>query len=144
MSGIFFKKVDSDDYQFLYELLSQRDPLANISHKKMPTFREHQKFINSKPYKIWYIILKKNKKIGTVYLSKQNEIGISFLKDFQSKGSGTYALKFLIEKHPERRYLANINPKNKKSMKFFTKHNFKLIQHTYEYIPNEEEQNKTV
>ena len=43
----------------------------------------------------------------------------------------------IIEKNPKKRYLANVNPKNKKSVKFFTQNKFKLIQHTYELINSE-------
>ena len=70
--------------KFLYEFLSERQPIENISHKQMPTFREHVKFINSTPYSKWYIINYDDQKIGTIYLSKQNEIGIHLKKDFSS------------------------------------------------------------
>ena len=45
-----------DDAQFLFELLNERAPRANISHKKMPTYTSHVNFIKSKPYKKWYIV----------------------------------------------------------------------------------------
>ena len=35
-------------------------------------------------------------------------------------------------KHPRKRFLININPKNKKLKKIIEKNHFKLIQHTYE------------
>ena len=41
---------------FLYELLAERDPVANISHREMPTFDQHRKFVDSRPYKAWYLI----------------------------------------------------------------------------------------
>ena len=41
----------------------------------MPTYAQHIKFIESKPYSKWYII-NFNQKIGSAYLSKQNEVGI--------------------------------------------------------------------
>jgi hypothetical protein len=34
--------------------------------------------------------------------------------------------------NPKKQYLANVNPKNKKSIKFFKKNNFKILQYTYE------------
>ena len=45
----------------------------------MPSYSEHKKFVNSKPYDKWDIIQVKNKKIGSIYLTPQNEIGI-FIK----------------------------------------------------------------
>lgn len=125
-------KVTKVDQKFLFALLKERDPNANISHRKMPSFKEHVKFVSSKPYAAWYIIKRKNQKVGSIYLSKQNEIGIFLKKNIQKHGIGKMALECLIERHPRSRYLANINPKNKKSRDFFIKNGFKLIQYTYE------------
>lgn len=132
--SIILKNVSKSDFQFLYELLSERDPRANISHKKMPTYKEHLKFIKSKPYSRWYIIYYNNEKTGSIYLSKQNEIGIFIKNEMQGKGIGRNALKLIMEKNGPGRYLANINPKNKKSIQFFKKNGFKLIQYTYEFM----------
>jgi len=131
-SIISLKYVTKSDGQFLYELLLEREPSVNISHKKIPTFQQHLKFINSKPYSRWYIIKKNDQKIGSIYLTKQNEIGIFVKKEFQKEGLGMKSMKLLMMKNPRSRYLANINPKNLKSTKFFKKFGFKLIQHTYE------------
>ena len=48
----------------------------------------------------------------SLYLSKNNEIGIFLKKIHHGKGIGSKALKLLIVKHPRKRYLANINPNN--------------------------------
>jgi len=126
------RPVKKIDYSFLYDLLAERDPRANISHKKMPTFAQHVKFIESKPYSKWYIIEYDGTKVGSAYLSKQDEIGLFIKKNLQRKNLGKQALKLLLKKNPRNRYLANINPKNKKSIKFFQKHGFKLTQYTFE------------
>jgi len=68
------KSVDKIDHEFLYDLLKHRDPNVNISHKKMPSFKEHVKFVKSKPYSKWYIIKQNNEKVGSIYLSKQKKI----------------------------------------------------------------------
>ncbi len=109
-----------------------RNPKDNISHKKMPTYLQHVKFIKSKPYSKWYVILNDKERIGSIYLSKNNEIGVFLNKKIQSKGYGQQALKQIIEKNPRKQYLANINPNNKKSNEFFMRNQFKLIQYTYE------------
>ena len=131
----------SSDAKFLFDLLKERDYRANISHKKMPTFTSHIKFIKSKPYKKWYIIYANqdtantnNKKVGSIYLSKNDEIGIFLLKQFQGKNIGKFALLELIKLNPQKRYLANVSPKNKKSLDFFKNNGFKLIQFTFEKI----------
>ena len=134
--NLCFQTVNETDLRFLFNLLKERDPNANISHRKMPTFEEHKQFVKSKPYSYWYVIELSRKKIGTIYLSKNNEIGIFVKKEYQNKGIASEALKLLISKHPKKRFLANINPKNKFSAKFFKNNNFKLIQHTYELDNN--------
>ena len=142
-------KVDSDsDAKFLFDLLEERDARANISHKKMPSYKSHVQFIKSEPYKKWYIIYVRHylsslkdpteyrydkEKVGSIYLSKKNEIGIFISKKFQGKGIGKYALNDLMAKDTRiKRYLANVNPKNKKSIQFFENNKFKLIQYTFE------------
>ena len=126
------KPVTRSDIRFLYNQLKERDPTINISHKKMPSYTEHSKFVLSKPYSKWYIVFYKNKKIGNVYLTKMNEIGIFILKSIKIKGIGTIILEKLLKMNPRTQYLANVNPGNKKSSAFFKKNGFKLIQYTYE------------
>ena len=124
--------VRKSDATFLYDLLKERESNVNISHKKMPTYAQHIKFIESRPYSKWYVIILNNQKIGSAYLSKQNEIGIFITKNKQRKKLGTAVLDMIIKKNHRKRYLANVNPKNKKSISFFKKNGFELIQHTFE------------
>ena len=89
----FMGPVRDSDARFLFDLLKERDSYVNISHKKMPTYASHVKFIASKPYKKWYIIFSLDglrseskytkTKVGSIYLSKNDEIGIFVLKRFQ-------------------------------------------------------------
>ena len=132
MLSINLKPVIKSDIRFLYNQLKERDPMINISHKKMPTYLEHSKFVLSNPYSKWYIIINKNKKIGNIYLTKTNEIGIFILKSNENKGIGKIVLEKIMKMNSRTRYLANVNPKNKKSLDFFKKNGFKLIQYTYE------------
>lgn len=129
---IKLKEVTGSDFRFLYQLLAEREPITNISHRRMPTYKEHTQFVKSKPYTKWYIIYFKNNKSGSIYLSKQNEIGIFLKKKMQGRGIGSMAMIKLMKKNPRGRFLANVNPKNKKSAEFFKKNGFTLIQHTYE------------
>ena len=129
---INLRSINKSDIRFLYNQLKERDPKINISHKKMPTYVEHSKFVLSKPYSKWYIIFLRNKKIGNVYLTKTNEIGIFILKSTKINGIGRIVLEEIMKMNPRSRYLANVNPKNDKSSNFFKKNGFKLIQYTYE------------
>ncbi len=129
------RNTNQSDFRFLYNLLKERKPNANISHKKMPTYYEHVKFVKSKPYTKWNIIECGKQKVGSIYLSKNNEIGIFLKKQFQSNNVAQESLWLFIKLNPRKRYLANINPKNLISQKFFKKNGFNLIQYTYEFIP---------
>ena len=126
------KTISKSDYRFLYNLLMERDARANISHKKMPTYNQHVSFVSAKPYSKWYVILYDTNKVGSIYLTSQNEIGIFIKKSFQGKQLANIALRKMIQKNQKKRYLANVSPQNKKSIRFFKNNGFKLIQHTFE------------
>ena len=130
--SIKLRSVKKNDCLFLYNLLKERDSKANISHKKMPSFEQHEIFVDSKPYSKWYVIVESEEEVGSIYLTKNNEIGIFLKKNIQGKKIGEKALKLLMEKNSNSRYLANVNPKNEKSIRFFKNNGFKLIQQTYE------------
>ena len=121
-----------DRHELLYKLLSERDDLINISHKAMPCWGDHIRFVESKPYEAWYFI--GDEPLGACYLSKQNEIGVALFKQYQGKGHGRQAVKAIMDMHGRRRYLANINPQNERSRFMFQGLGFKLIQQTYECV----------
>lgn len=120
----------------LFELLRTRDPIANISHKNMPTFEEHRAFVRGRPYDAWYLIKVTGEYIGATCLSNAGEIGISLFREHQGKGFGPRAVRALMKRHPRKRYLANVAPDNSASIHMFDKLGFHLLQNTYEYEPN--------
>lgn len=132
LNKINLQLVTKNDFEFLYELLKERNSSINISHQKMPTYNKHINFVLSKPYSKWYIIYFERIKVGSIYLSKQNEIGVFIMKKFLKKGIGSEALEMIMKLNPRKQFLANINPKNKKSVMFFKKNGFNILQHTYE------------
>ena len=129
---IVLKEVRKSDCSFLYELLSARKPNVNISHNKLPAYVKHVKFVMSKPYSKWYIIYRATEKIGSVYITKQDEIGIHFKEKNITNKIRSKVLKMIIKKNPRDRYLININSSNTKMKKFLKNEGFELIQHTYE------------
>lgn len=133
---INLKPVAAVDCSFLYTLLKNRDSKINISHKTMPPYSKHVRFVKSKPYAHWYIIMSGKYKIGSIYLTRNDEIGIFIRGGFQSKGYGIKALKALMKKHPKQQYLANISPKNLHSIRFFKRHGFKPVQLILQYTLN--------
>jgi RimJ/RimL family protein N-acetyltransferase len=134
MKSIILKNVNPDYIplvEFLYDLLVERDPVANISHHQMPTFEQHHAFVKSKPYRVWYIIYADDDPVGSVYLTKKNEIGIFIIKSHQGNGYGKQAIRSLMELHPEKQFLANIAPGNSRSIAMFEGLGFDLIQFTF-------------
>ena len=125
------KPVTIDDAKFLFDLLKQREGIVNISHKSLPTWEEHVEFIKNNTYQSWDIIWVDNVRIGNIYLSDRDEIGIFLDKESQSNGYGSIAINEFMKKNGKKRYLANINPTNYKSIQFFGKHGFIHIQNTY-------------
>lgn len=115
----------------LYQLLEERPQEANISHKRMPTFDEHRYFVMNHPYLDWIIIKDDDQNVvGSVYLTKAREIGVSIFKKYQGNGHGKTAIDIIRAKYPGPLY-ANIAPNNEKSKAFFLSLGFELIQHTY-------------
>lgn len=143
---------DNDHHlQVLWDLLAQREPWQNISHKEMPTPAQHCRFVANHPYEAWYIIRVGDylhippdilptgeANVGAIYLSKPggpsipgNEIGIDISRPYQGLGYGARAIKLLMEMHGPRRYVANTAPGNEASQALFKSLGFKLVQHSY-------------
>ena len=131
-SDVKLKQVTKNDALFLYDLLKNKDPNTNISHKKIPSYDEHVEFVMSKPYTNWYIIEYDKKNIGSIYLSKQDEIGISINNDYEYDQIVKPALKLLMKLNQRKRYLANTNPKDVRAQEFLLKNGFTGLEYVYE------------
>lgn len=124
----------------LYQLLKERPAEINISHRKMPTWDEHVAFFNSRPYQAWYLIEVDNVAVGAIYLTKPagpsragDEIGVFLFEGARRRGYAKQAVMTLMERHGQRRYLANIAPSNAASTALFEGLGFRHIQNTYEF-----------
>lgn len=117
---------------FLYGLLRERldEPTRNISHKKLPSLAEHAAFVRSDPYAAWYLIEVEGTPVGAIYLSKLREIGIHIRRKWRAKGYGKAAVLALMEQYPGK-FLANINPANAESTRFFQSLGFVHVQNTF-------------
>ena len=131
-SNVKLKQVTKNDALFLYELLKNKDPNANISHKKMPSYDEHVEFVMSKPYTNWYVIEYDKKNVGSIYLSKQDEIGISINNDYEYDQIVKSALELLMKLNQRKRYLANTSSKDVRSQEFLLKNGFTSLEYVYE------------
>jgi len=121
-----------EDINTLYKLLLERTPNQAISHKAMPTFGEHTRFVKSVPYQVWYLITDGGEPVGATYLTHANELGIFVFNKHHGKGYGKAAIEEMLRRF-EGPFLANINPDNEASRKFFESLGFKFIQTTYQH-----------
>ncbi len=129
------RRVTVDDAAFLFRLLKQRPDTHNISHRKMPSRAKHLAFIRSLPYAHWYVLHDNGIDIGSIYLSRQDEIGVNLLFEHRSTLMTQRVMLLLMAKHKRKRYLANAAPQNTALQYSLTGIAFSLIQHTYELRP---------
>lgn len=134
------EKWGGDAVHFLYQLLAERQPEVNISHKEMPSFEGHEAFVRSAPFAGWWLIVHAAPReekvtfhdpVGACYITKMGEIGIQISRANQRKGYARTALNTLIEMHRGQRLLANIAPGNEASQRLFAGFGFAHIQNTY-------------
>jgi RimJ/RimL family protein N-acetyltransferase len=118
--------------RILYQLLEERSPEVNISHRELPAWESHCAFVASRPYTAWYLIDIEGTPVGAIYLSRMDEIGVFILRAHRGNGYGKRAIVMLMEHHPRKRFLANINPANVRSAAMFRDLGFERIQETYE------------
>jgi hypothetical protein len=72
-------KKNEEHIKTLYEILKKR--AINISHRSVPSYSEHIKFVLNHPYRIWYLISLNNEFIGNAYIMKNNCVGIAIIKN---------------------------------------------------------------
>ena len=119
--------------EILYNLISKRK--FNISNDKKISKKEHKEFCITHPYRAWYLVKKKEKYIGSIYITKLNNISINL--NHQTKEYFEYCLNFLLNKYNPlkeinsirpRYFYININPLNKHLISKIKNLGFKKIQ----------------
>lgn len=134
--------------EWLYELMKEREPEINISHKALPSFEQHRQFVTRRPYRFWYLLERQAEGkedpvwVGYISATHNNEIGIILRKPYRGNGFGAQAISALMQMHkpnpaePSVRHghwLANIATRNMHSKHVFQKLGFTEIQSTYEF-----------
>lgn len=125
---------DSDQHcTDLYEILRLRlrEPHHNISHRSLPDYAEHCAFVKSRPYAGWYLAQTQGQTTGATYLTRNDEIGIWVAPSHRGRGYGSEMVRKLMALHPRDSYLANVNPANEDSIRFFTRLGGDLLQFTF-------------
>ena len=77
---ISFEKVrkTKSHVDLLYNLLKLRK--YKISSRAKVDFEEHQSFVLAHPYRVWYIVREGDVLIGSVYVKKDNSIGLNLIE----------------------------------------------------------------
>lgn len=142
---IHLEPVSDDEavVRFLYDLLALREDHENISHRQMPSYEEHRRFVAGRGhhYRCWFLMQLPlmRKAIGAIYLTHRNEIGVHLLADWRRKGLGETAVKMLLAEFGPGTFFANIAPSNYRSQEFFEAQGFRIIQYTYRYEQHTDE-----
>ena len=125
----------------LYALLRERPAEARISHQSMPTYQEHIAFVQSRPYRMWFLIRANGKFVGDLHATENNEIGVFLFRQQRGMGYGAQAVKLFMGRHkplpsiPAKRvraWLAHIAPENDAGASFFRKLGFRKVQSTWQ------------
>lgn len=137
---IFLEEIEPTDAQIrtLYELLKARR--YGISHSALPSFVEHENFVKKHPYRAWYLIRLGNYTIGSVYLQKDNSIGVNFIDVAKHKKEIIEALKLILSTHEplspiksvrSRYFTVNLHCENRLMSDIIRQIGGELAQHTY-------------
>ena len=130
---------NEDHTKYLFDLLKKKT--FSISHKKLPDFEDHRKFVKNHPYRKWYLLKFNSDFIGSVYLTNTNIIGLNLLsndiKDYVE------VIKLIVKSHKplapinserSKYFLINANPNNLNLINALKFLKMNHIQNTYAYV----------
>ena len=138
-NNINFKKIKKNkkNSDILFNLLSKRS--FKISHKKMPSIKDHYKFVKNSKYRYWYFIILNEEYIGTFYIKNDNSVGLN-INGYYTQNLIKNIISYIKENFkplPEIKserinsFFYNVSPENKKLIKVLKKLKFKNIQLTF-------------
>tara|TARA_X000000950_G_C13918380_1_gene662085 strand:- start:2890 stop:3351 length:462 start_codon:yes stop_codon:yes gene_type:complete len=134
-------KISKSHIDILFKLLKKRKAFTNISHHKVPSYEQHKRFVNSEPYRYWFLIRNNNSYKGSTLITKNNEISIKLLKHDNIIFSEIIGLIMKnikpLKEIPSIRngnFIFNVSPKNKEVIKTLNNIKCQKIQETYKII----------
>ena len=87
----------SSQIETLYIQLKERT--HSISHKRMPSYKEHESFVKNHPYREWFIVKNAVRALGNVYIQYNNSVGLNI--DYSVTGGQiSNILKFVYREIP--------------------------------------------
>ena len=135
----FERVVPSDDQvMILYQLLKLRR--NSISHVSIPRFDDHREFVNNNPYLIWYLIFKGKNILGSVYIQKDNSIGLNLINEY-GDNDVLNIIEFIkrshsplpsIKSYRRGEFFLNLSPLNTKLLKTLEKLKKREIQKSFQ------------
>lgn len=129
-------RANKTDIDLLYDLLRQRQ--YGISHKQVPTYSQHEKFVNHNPYRAWFFIIVNKHAVGSIYLLDSNNIGINVEPEYSVYIAS--AIEQLVVSYPPlpaiasvraARYMVNVAPDDQAQAGALKTMGASVIQHTY-------------
>jgi hypothetical protein len=137
---ITFIKITNSEEHLLYLYKSLKNRKFNVSNIKTPSFDEHKNFVLKHPYRVWTIIKISQKLVGTIYIQKDNSIGIHV-----DKNCSQYIPKILkkvfqtwnplppIKSVRSSKFLINVASEDYSTARTLEKFGAKKIQTTYRF-----------
>lgn len=106
-SGVEIEKVTGTFSQIeaLYDLLKKRK--YNISNVVIPGFNEHIDFVRNHPYRAWYLVRNKVGYIGSVYVMRNNCVGINLISDIDMFPA---VVQLILKKHKPLKEVKSVRP----------------------------------
>ena len=126
--------------QILFELLEKR--ITKISHTVQPSYTQHKDFVFNNPYRKWFLIKQHDKFIGSVYILKNNSIGINIISS--TKIAMPIVINELLSKYKPLKAIKsvrtggfdfNVSPNNRQYIKILEGMGANLAQLTYTFPP---------
>lgn len=131
--------------EILWELMKEAQPSETISQQGMPSWEEHVSFVGRFPFRMWYLLQADGVFVGSIYLSRRNEIGVRIFKAHRRKGHAKWAIMEILRMWRKlvaasgrpavqrAAFIANINPANEASQALFSSLGFRHIQNTFAF-----------
>lgn len=146
-SNIELRKAVISDYDFYFDIKSEKSNIYWTGHDKKPDYNELKNWFKkniSALDRVTYIVINKDNRIGYVYVDylseKSFEVSIAISENYQNQGYGYLTLNHLLY-ILETEFLAEsviawIFEKNLASKKIFTKCGFASLNNTKEvFLP---------
>lgn len=124
------REVTKADAPFLYALLLERNPLACVSHRVMPSYAAHELFVAHHPYDHWWVASWHGQRIGSVYLTDRRELGVNLVGGWPMEQAWGAIVDWVQEWTRGGPLLVNVAATNPATRAFYEARGFVHIQDT--------------